>query len=143
MNRIIDTTAFGDGLARSVGLAIGDVLLILAFVVAGEIRHDVNPVAQPGVVFDTALPFVGAFLVAAFVAGLYGPGQPPRETALRTAGAWIAAAVIALALRATPLFHGDFAVAFLLVSIVVGLLLLVPWRVTVAYLLRRKTGTTG
>lgn len=133
MNGVVDTPERAGGWTRTVGLALGDVLLILAFVVAGEIRHGVDPLARSGVVLDTALPFFVGWFAAALVAGLYRPGWTPRAVAVRTAGAWIAAAVVALALRATPVFHGDFAVAFLLVSVGVGLLLLVPWRAAAAY----------
>lgn len=133
MNGVVDISEQADGWTRTVGLALGDVLLILAFVVAGEVRHDVDPLARSGVVLDTALPFLVGWFAAALVAGLYRRDWTPRAVAVRTAGAWVGAAVVALALRATPLFHGDFAVAFLLVSVGVGLLLLVPWRAAAAY----------
>ena len=42
------------------------------------------------------------------------------------------------ALRATSLFHGNFALAFVLVSLGVGLVLLVPWRAAVAVLAGRS-----
>lgn len=133
MNGVVDLPEQADGWTRAAGLALGDVLFVLAFVVAGEIRHGVDPLARTGVVLDTALPFLVGWFAAALVGGLYRPGWTPRAAAVRTAGAWVVAAVVALALRATPLFHGDFAVAFLLVSVGVGLLLLVPWRAAAAY----------
>lgn len=132
MSRVTDPPWRPRGSARVAFLTLGDVLLILAFVVAGEVRHGVDPLARPGVVVDTAIPFLLAWFVAAVLAGLYRPGWSPRTTAVRTAAAWAAAALVALGLRATPLFHGDFALAFLLVSVGVGLVLLVPWRVGVA-----------
>lgn len=133
MSRVVDPPWHARGSARAAVLAVGDVLLILAFVVAGEVRHGVDPLARPGVVVDTAIPFLLAWFVAAVLAGLYRPGWSARTTAVRTAAAWTAAALVALGLRATPLFHGDFAFAFLLVSIGVGQVLLVPWRVAAAY----------
>lgn len=131
MSRVVDPPWDVRAGARALVLAVGDVLLILAFVAAGEVRHGVDPLARPGVVVDTAIPFVLAWFLAATVAGLYVPGWSSRAAAVRTAAAWPAATLLALGLRATPLFHGDFALAFLLVSVGVGLLLLVPWRVAI------------
>lgn len=132
MSRLVEPPWRGSGGVRTLVVATGDLLLILAFVVVGEIRHGVAPLARPGVVVDTATPFVVAWFGAAVVAGLYRTEWTPREAGSRTAVAWVTAAIVALGLRATPLFHGDFALAFLLVSVGVGLVLLVPWRVAVA-----------
>lgn len=118
----------------TVGLAVGDVALIGAFVVLGEVRHyplDVATARTPG----TLVPFLVGWLVASLVAGLYAaPTRTDvRRAAGRTAGGWIGATVVAMALRATPVFHGDADATFALVALLAGFALLVPWRVGVAY----------
>jgi hypothetical protein len=121
--------------STSLGLAIGDAILIGLFIVSGEIRHGVDPITQTGVVIDTALPFYIGWIIASLALGAYS--RAARETlkraALTAVGTWIVAALIGQGLRATSLFHGGFEIAFVLVSIGVGLVLLVPWRVAVSW----------
>ena len=119
----------------SLGLAIGDAVLIGLFVVSGEISHGVDPITQTGVVIDTALPFYIGWVIASLVLGAYSrvARETPKRAALTAVGAWIVAALIGQGLRATSLFHGEFAIPFVLVSIGVGLVLLVPWRVAVSW----------
>ena len=118
----------------TLALALGDLLLIAVFVVAGEFSHGVSLFEQPWIVLDTAIPFYVGWVLVAPLAGVYGTRAraSPRRAALLTAGAWTGAALVGQLLRATDLFHGDWAVAFVLVSIGVGLALLVPWRVAVS-----------
>ncbi|PSP89595.1 DUF3054 domain-containing protein [Halobacteriales archaeon QS_4_69_34] len=119
----------------SAGLAFGDGALIAAFVLLGELRHGYGLLADPLRVLDTALPFFLGWALAAVLAGVYAPRarRSTRVAARATTFAWIGAALLGQALRASPLFHGGFALPFVLVSFGVGLLLLVPWRVAVAY----------
>lgn len=121
---------------ESLGLAIGDLILISLFVLAGELRHYSTDylLTNPGQIVDTALPFYIGWVLAALVLGSYSRAarETPKRAALMAAGTWIVAAFIGQALRATALFHGEFAIAFVLVSIGVGLALLVPWRVVVS-----------
>ena len=123
----------------TLGLAVGDLVLIGLFVVAGELQHGYSLTAQPGRVVGTALPFVVGWVVTSVLAGVYTPSvyRVPRTAVLRTVAAWVGAALVGQALRATSLFHGDFALAFVLVSLGVGLVLLVPWRAAVAVLAGR------
>lgn len=114
-------------------LAVGDVLAILAFVVAGMLQHGGDPANVVGLL-DVALPFFIGWLPASFFMGLYAPAvlRNWRETAGRTLVAWIVADLVGQGLRATSLFGGGFDVAFLVVSLVVGGLLLVVWRAGIA-----------
>jgi hypothetical protein len=115
-------------------LAGVDVLLLLTFVVVGEFSHfGVTALAferAPG----TAAPFLLGWAVIAPLAGVYGTAarRSVRAAAVRTVAAWAGTVVVAQSLRATAAFPGDFAVAFALVSLGVGLVLLLPWRVLVA-----------
>lgn len=135
---------------RTLGLAVGDVLLIAAFVVGGEISHfGVEYVlGRPLAVAGTAVPFYLGWLVAAPLAGAYGRAAlaGPRSAAKTVAVAWIGAALIGQLLRGTPLFSGDLALPFVLVSLGVGLALLVPWRLlpfAAASLRRARTRSRG
>jgi hypothetical protein len=114
-------------------LAVGDVLAILAFVVAGIVQHGGDP-ANLLAVADTTLPFLIGWAPAAAFTGAYAPAvlRNAKETAFRTGLAWVIAALIGQGLRATEFFGGDFAVAFLVVSLVVGGLALVVWRAGIA-----------
>jgi hypothetical protein len=125
-----------DASPGTLALALGDLALIALFVVLGELQHGYNLLAQSGRVVGTAIPFVIGWVLTSVVAGVYAPAvyRSVRSAVSRTALAWIGAALIGQALRATSLFHGDFALAFVLVSLGVGLVLLVPWRAAVAFL---------
>jgi len=115
-------------------LAGVDVLLVLTFVVVGEFSHfGVTATAfarTPG----TAAPFLLAWVLLAPLAGIYGrPARGSvRAAAVRTAAAWTGTVAVAQSLRGTAAFPGDLAPAFVLVSLLVGLGLLLPWRVLVA-----------
>jgi len=117
-------------------VALGDLACIGAFVVAGEISHNVDPAANPLYVAETAAPFLVGWAALAVLAGLYWGDvrRSARRAVTRVIPAWAGAALVAQALRATELFHGGAALTFYLVSVGVGLALLVPWRVAAARL---------
>lgn len=119
-------------------LLAGDLLAILVFVLAGEFRHHPTDLAlsrTPG----TLLPFLVGWAVLAPVAGAYaaGIGRQPRAGAITVAAAWIGAALLGHALRATDYLHGGFDLTFVLVSLATAGPLLVAWRLAVGYLLAR------
>jgi len=129
----------GRRVARSPGtvrLALGDLLVILGFLIMGELRHGINPVESPLVVADTAAPFLAGWVVAALAVGAYAPGatRSVRTAVVRVGGSWVLAAGIGLALRATPYFHGDSPLSFALVVTGIGVAFLAAWRATVAAL---------
>lgn len=111
-------------------LALGDGLVIVAFLVVGELRHDVNPVAQPGHVAITIAPFLLGWLIAAPLVGAYS------ERARRSVPAsvvfaivsWLVADLIGAALRATPVIPGNSPVTFVAVTFGVGGVSLAIWR---------------
>ncbi len=125
-----------DRSSTTLAIAVGDVVLIGLFVLAGELSHYTIAflLANPGRITGTALPFYIGWVIAAPVLGAYS--KSARETPLRAAliggGAWIVAALIGQGLRSTAIFHGNFAITFMFVSIGVGLVLLVPWRTVLA-----------
>ncbi|MFC7080896.1 DUF3054 domain-containing protein [Halorussus caseinilyticus] len=117
-------------------LALGDLLVLVGFIVMGELRHDVNPAESPLVVADTLAPFLLGWVVAALAVGVYAPGatRTVRTAVQRVVGAWVLAAAIGLALRATALFHGDAPLSFALVVTGIGSVSFAAWRGAVAYL---------
>jgi hypothetical protein len=115
-------------------LVLGDVALITLFVVLGEIQHR-SLAAVPIYTPEALAPFLVGWVVTSLLAGVYAPGVRGnvRSVAARTALAWVGAALIGQAIRATPFVRGNAALAFVVVSLLVGLALLVPWRVLAAW----------
>ncbi len=111
-------------------LAVGDALALTAFVVAGTIQHGGEPLADPGTVAGTLAPFLLAWVAVALVAGLYTADavRSYRRALGWTVPAWVVAVLLGHALRATPVFSGGTTVAFVLVTLVVGGVLVVGWR---------------
>lgn len=117
----------------TVGLLVGDVVLITLFVVLGELQHydpELVPVRTPG----TLAPFLIGWVLAALLAGVYARTVrgDVRTAVGRTALAWLGAVAVGQSLRATVLFPGDASPAFVAVSVAVGLALLLPWRAVAA-----------
>lgn len=132
------STAFGsflesrfDPSPRTLLLAAGDLLLITLFVAMGEVSHGGGVADGIGAL----IPFLLGWAVAASLLGAYSARALAsiRGAAAVAAGSWIVGALIGQGLRATPVFPGDAALTFVLVSLGVGLALLVPWRVLMAY----------
>ena len=126
-------TALGGRVKLSAGTARAaalDAACIALFVLAGELSHGISPVAEPLVALDTAIPFYVGWLVAATVGGAYAPRAraTPRRAVTFAVLPWAVAVTIAQALRATAVFHGDAALSFAVVSLLVGGTLLAGWR---------------
>lgn len=115
-------------------LAAGDALAIAVFVIAGTVQHGGQPLSNPGAVAGTLAPFLLAWVAVALVGGLYtaDAARSPRRALGWTVPAWVVAVLLGHALRATPLFSGSTTVAFVLVTLVVGGVLVVGWRVLFA-----------
>ena len=122
------------------GLAVGDLLALSTFVVAGAQSHGERPFAHPEVVLGALAPFLLAWWAASLVGGLYTKDAVlgPRRALSWALPAWVVTVVIGQALRATPLFRGGFAVTFVLVTLVVGGTLVVGWRILLASVLARR-----
>lgn len=115
-------------------LAVVDLALVFLFVMLGEIQHGYVPTRYPGRVLRTFAPFFLGWVLVSPLAGVYTRAArvEVRTALVRTAAAWVLAALVGQALRSTAIFHGDADPAFVAVSVLVGLALLVPWRVVVA-----------
>ncbi len=115
-------------------LAVGDVAAVVLVIAAGELRHGVHPVYQFPTFADTLAPFLVGWLLGGVAAGVYRADARAdvRVAATRTAAAWTLAALVGAGLRATPYFHGNSPPTFVAVTVLAGLVALVPWRVVVA-----------
>jgi len=124
-------------------LAAGDVVAIAAFVLIGAVYGHGESLTNVGRHAGTLAPFLLGWIVAAMLGSLYTTDA--RRSVVRavswTVPAWITAALIGQALRASSLFHGSFSPVFLGISVVAGLALLLPWRAAVAYWLGGGTLT--
>jgi hypothetical protein len=116
-------------------VAVGDVLCIGLFSVAGVLQHQSGSLVAR--VPEVAVPFLVGWAVVGLLAGAFATEAlaTPREAAARAAVAWLGADLVGQGLRATDLFPGGFDPAFFLVSLFVTGVLLVGWRAAAARLL--------
>lgn len=123
--------------ATTAWLALGDAVVIVAFLALGAMRHNVSPLTTPLRFADTVAPFLLGWAIAAPLVGAYA--RRARRSVRAGAGlavvAWLAADLIGSALRATPYFHGDAPLSFVAVTFGVGALFLAVWRAAIARIL--------
>lgn len=122
------------------GLAVGDVVAILAFVTVGEFSHAADPLGNPELVLTTAAPFLVGWLVVAVLGRLYTHAAvaTARRAAIRAAPAWIVGSLLGQAIRATEPVPGDAPLTFVLVTMLFGGFAVVGWRVIAAVVLSRR-----
>ncbi|MFB6082798.1 MAG: DUF3054 domain-containing protein [Halorientalis sp.] len=120
----------------------GDLLAIAVFVVMGEISHGYG-LANAARIAGTYAQFLLGWLVVATPAGVYATDYRRELTRSMPLllGAWLGADAVAQALRATPIFPGDAALTFAVVAFLVGGVLLVVWRLTLALITSRRPST--
>jgi uncharacterized membrane protein len=117
---------------RTWPIAVGDVVVIAAFLTVGYVFHNGTSAvaAMPVDWLLTLAPFLLGWVVVAPIVGAYSKGA--RESAKAAVPlalrSWVAAAVIGLGLRATPVFPGGFQLEFAGIILGVGLVSLGVWR---------------
>ncbi len=123
----------------TVGVLVGDLLVLFAFVTTGQYAHNYYFWEAPLHTVFILIPFVIAWLVVAPLFGLFSQKVLGSITQLlpRVVGAWIVASLVGGAIRATPLFPGGAPLTFLLANVAFGLLFFVSWRLIVAVLYQR------
>ncbi|MFB6080781.1 MAG: DUF3054 domain-containing protein [Haloferacaceae archaeon] len=113
-------------------LAVGDVVALALVFSAGAVRHDgvAFLLAHPGYWAATILPFLLGWLVAAPLLGAYSAGAAESAKAAipLAVRAWVVGEVVALGLRASPLFHGGVELTFVFVTFAAGAFGLSLWR---------------
>ncbi|MEF8775947.1 MAG: DUF3054 domain-containing protein [Haloarculaceae archaeon] len=119
------------------GLGIGDLLAVGGFVVAGEIRHGIDPLVAPGYVGETLALFLLGWATAALLGGLYTRDavKSPRRVLSWTLPAWIMATLLVHAVMALVGFHGGTGLTFVAVTLGIGGVLVVGWRLVVSLVL--------
>ena len=124
---------------RTLALFVGDLAAIFAILAVGLLSHGVDPIASLDHAIQTALPFLIGWTLVAPIIGVYD------ETVRRSLGltiggttlAWIGASLAGALIRASEYFHGGAPAVFIAVTIGTGLLIMIPWRIAVAFLLSR------
>lgn len=121
------------------GVALGDLILMLTFVVIGIHSHGGNALAMPMYTLDTLLPFLLTWILIAPLVGLYYRRTlvSYRWTLLLVPVAWTLVSVFGAQVRATSYFYGGAPLDFIAVNIVFGILFLLPWRLLCAAGIRR------
>jgi hypothetical protein len=110
-------------------LVIGDLLAILGVLTIGMIQHGtlfMQGAVDVGHTVGVYAPFVIGWVVGAVGIGAYSAGAAESAKAAVPLGlrAWVVAAVVGFGLRATPVFPGGLAVAFVIIALVLtGVLL--------------------
>jgi Protein of unknown function (DUF3054) len=116
-------------------LLAGDLLVLAAFVVAGQREHEMANPNNPflGVLLTTG-EFAAAWLVAASWFGALLQDDPPslRSFMSRSLSAWLMAAPLGVLVRALVLGRADIPTAFLIVVLGLCGALLLGWRLLFA-----------
>lgn len=117
---------------------VADVLVVLTFVVVGELSHNINPLLHPDRFVGTATPFFVGWLLVGPLAGAYAARllSSTRALVVYTVGPWILADVVAQLLRNTSFFPGEAVPSFFLVSAAFGSAFLLVGRFGALYLPR-------
>jgi hypothetical protein len=118
--------------AGALPLAVVDVVAIVGLLTAGTVHHNgvafvsANPLYLAGVL----APFLLGWVVAAPLLGAYSPGAAESAKAAipLAVRSWIVADLVGVGLRATPIFSGGFAITFVAISLVTGLVAIVAVR---------------
>ena len=116
---------------------VGDLVLIVVFPFLGAMNH------EEAVSFEsftrTVVPFAFAWVVVGMVSGglAIETLRSLHRTYVRVPPAWVAAGVVAIAMRIS-VFDRDFSPAFPIVAIAVMGGLIVGWRLVLAAVLRTR-----
>ncbi len=118
---------------------LGDVLGLLLFVVWGLYAHNLYAWQIPEHTLVTLTPFLIAWLLLAPLFCLYHRRtlRSYRRTLALLVVGWVAISSVGGLIRATAFFPGGTGMTFMLVNVVFGLIILVPWRLGVVTVLRR------
>lgn len=115
----------------AIGLAVGDVVAVGGFVVVGEVHHGRDPLVYPGVVAETLALFLAGWAVATLLGGLYTSDavRDVRRALSWTIPAWVTATLLIHVAIAVLSFHGGTDWPFVVVTLGIGGVAVVGWRV--------------
>lgn len=125
----------------TVAVLVLDLALIVLVIAWGLTEHYIDPLDRPHHLARTAAPFLLGWLVMAPVAGAFSRNALTilRWTAVTAIAGWMGAALVGVAIRATPFVPGGADPIFVLVMVGVGTVVMVPWRL-VAVIAGRRLG---
>jgi len=113
-------------------IAVGDVAVLLAFLLAGTLQHSTvdQLLADPGLYLAAAGPFVLGWLLCAPLIGAYSPGggSAPNSSIPLAIRSWIPAAIVGMAIRVVALRGRGAEASFAAVIIIGGAVTLSAWR---------------
>jgi histidinol dehydrogenase len=113
-------------------IAVGDVVVLLLFLLAGTLQHWAPGQLQtdPVIYAYAAGPFVLGWLVCAPLVGAYSPGggSAPNSSIPLAIRSWIPAAVVGLVVRVVVVPNRGFDPIFAAIMLVGGALVLAVWR---------------
>lgn len=139
--------ALGDveGTGRTLALGVGDVLVVVAVLTAGMLRHGVDPMTERTHAVAVIAPFLVGWLLAAPILGAYARTtlSSTRATVWAGAVAWLVATLVGVSFRATPAFPGTVTGLFAFVMIGFGLLGIVAWRLAFALFAPATASSVG
>lgn len=112
-------------------IAVGDIVVLLLFLLAGTLRHnDLAAVQADPLIYVTAAgPFVLGWLICAPLIGAYSPGggSAPNSSIPLAVRSWVPAVILGLVVRVAADFGGADPV-FAAVMLVGGAVVLSVWR---------------
>lgn len=124
-------------------LLFGDCLALLAFVLVGQLEHGTLTLADPlATMAPLIIPLWTAWIGVSQLMGV-GPTKQSNVGArwmIQSLVAWLAAAPLALVLRALWLGHSMIATSFVISGLGFGGLFLLAWRLAYVFLRRRRFG---
>lgn len=126
-------------------LAAGDILALLLFVLVGQVDHETVNAELPlaGLLYG-ALPFVGAWLVSAFLLGAFREDVlNPRTMFTRTITACFVALPLGIILRALMLGRAIIPVAFILAGLGFATLFLLVWRMGFVLVMQQRKSASA
>jgi len=113
-------------------IAVGDVVVLLLFLLSGTLRHwtPEQLQADPFIYAFAAGPFVLGWVVCAPLVGAYSPGggSAPNSSIPLAVRSWVPAAVIGLAVRILAVPGRGAAPVFAAIMLVGGSVVLAVWR---------------
>lgn len=113
-------------------IAIGDIVVLLAFLFVGTLQHWTfeQIQANPEIYLGAAAPFVIGWLLCAPLVGAYSPGggSAPNSSIPLAIRSWIPAAIVGIILRVLLVPGRGFDPIFAAIMLVGGALVLSVWR---------------
>lgn len=113
-------------------IAVGDMAVLLAFLLAGTLRHQTleQLQASPEIYLFAAGPFVLGWLLCAPLVGAYSPGggSAPNSSIPLAVRSWVPAVVVGLVVRVVALPDRGFDPVFAAVMLFGGAVVLAGWR---------------